>query len=111
MKLLEKILERKEQQIESALEAVTDMARFDWLENPCTRALLSYLELGELEIADTWATSAYTHESAEGTVQKNSEALGAIGNMRDILSWIDNNLRKGERNAEGSGIQDTGETR
>jgi hypothetical protein len=56
-----------------------------WLSHEATRTYIKYLENAITEYQDNWLNGAYTHENAEGTIQLNSEALGAAKTLVQAL--------------------------
>jgi len=62
-----------------------------WRQLPETQDLLKVLEEDVQNISEAWIDGAYTDTSAEGTAQKNSEALGKVRAIVDIIDWIRSN--------------------
>ena len=56
-----------------------------WLIHPVTEKHIDRLKEAKEEIKENWARGDYTTESIEGTIQKNSEALGSVGMIDQIL--------------------------
>lgn len=60
----------------------------EWQADQTTINLLKYLKEDKQNILEQWAGGSYTHETAEGTCQLNSQALGKAEALTDIINWI-----------------------
>lgn len=94
-----------EEDATNLLDASDEHDRQEWLENPCTKALLKYLECDLLRFIDQWVNGAFTGENADSTAQLNAKALGSIQTLDNILDWVKVNLRQRREldGTEGSG--------
>lgn len=63
--------------------------RSSWLQHPCTRALIHYLNADVLAIQENWSNGSYTTEDMYGTVQLNSEALGQFKAVSNVLDFVE----------------------
>ena len=55
-----------------------------WKAQDDTKAVFKYFEAVRKETMDIWASGGFTAESAEGTMQLNSEAIGMVKVLNDI---------------------------
>lgn len=59
-----------------------------WQELPCTKALLWAIIHSEMSHLDNWRNGRFTHPSAAGTAQQNSEALGVLKALNLVKDFI-----------------------
>lgn len=57
----------------------------DWLAHPVTVALNRYLKSKHQEFLVAWAEGRFTSETADATLQLNSNAIGRAGMLLEIL--------------------------
>ena len=65
------------------------MDKEDWLNLEQTKVLIKYLKFRRMELLETWASGGFTSESFDGTIQKNSEALGGVKELDTLISDIE----------------------
>ena len=69
-------------------EGTTTEERAQWLSHPLTKSLLASLEVDVLEQQDLWSNGAFTAEGADGTLQRNSEAIGRVSSIEETVQII-----------------------
>ncbi len=84
------------------LETMDENDRIEWLQNPCTGALLKYLECDMLRFVDQWVNGSFTGENVDATAQLNAKALGSMQTLDNILDWVQENLRKRKETIDGT---------
>lgn len=68
----------------------------EWKQHKVTKYLIESLERDVSEIQETWAAAAYTTEMESGTIQLNSQALGSIKAIREMLDFISSDMGSSE---------------
>lgn len=63
--------------------------REQWFQNPMTKYIIQTLNQGITDYKDAWMEGCFTHETAEGTVQKNSEALGKCQGIEECIEIME----------------------
>lgn len=73
---------------ETLLEPVTKEEYVAWLDHPLTKALRLHIQADVEDLKDQWVNGDFTHESVEGTNQRNAQALGRAQEADLILDLI-----------------------
>lgn len=60
-----------------------------WFHHPLTRELVDEVKQARQLIVDKWTAGQYTTETAEGTSQKNAQALGNIEMADEVVQWVE----------------------
>lgn len=63
----------------------------EWKQHEQTRDYVSRLKTAIVEAQENWAGGLYTHATADGTLQKNSEMIGFIMGLRQAIELIEEN--------------------
>lgn len=71
------------------LEELLPEEREQWLKHSCTQYLLLTLKGDYLDYHNAWETGVFTESDADGTVQQNSKALGALDAIRKLADGIE----------------------
>lgn len=74
---------------EELLSQLSEEEKIQWLQSPCTRALLLTLQGDYLDIHQAWEAGEFTSESVDGTAQSNTKALGQMDAVRLIAEYIE----------------------
>ncbi len=61
-----------------------------------TQELIKSLLESRADIKEAWSSGVYTAESADGTVQLNSKALGQLESLEGVLFWIEEGVEDDE---------------
>lgn len=56
--------------------------------------ILEELYTMQADIKENWARGTYTHQTVEGTIQANSEALGYIKATNELATYIETVLEE-----------------
>ena len=64
----------------------------EWKQHKVTKFLIKRLEDDTQEIKEMWAQGAYTLESESGTLQVNSQALGSLKAIGDLLDYLEGDM-------------------
>ena len=64
----------------------------EWKQNKVTKYLVETINADLELIKEVWTSGGYTTESQSGTIQLNSQALGSITAIRNVLDLIEDNL-------------------
>lgn len=60
----------------------------EWLQHDITKDLIKEIKDVITTLKDEWSSGAFTAESAEGTVQRNAQALGQVQALENTLDYI-----------------------
>jgi len=71
------------------IEEITSEEKIQWLNHPCTKALLLTLQGDYLDHHQAWESGNFTSEHAEGTAQMNAKANGSLEAIRLIAEYIE----------------------
>lgn len=71
------------------LDLASKNERDSWLQHPCTRSTIYSLQADIIDMLDMWSLGNFTAETAEGTIQLNSEALGQFKAARAVLDYVE----------------------
>lgn len=63
----------------------------EWKQHEMTREYAQRLKDAIIEAQENWSNGYYTHETVEGTVQKNAEVLGFIAGIRAAIELLSEN--------------------
>lgn len=63
----------------------------EWKQHEQTRDYVSRLKNAITQAQDNWSYGHYTHETSDGTAQKNAEILGFISGLREAIELIEEN--------------------
>ena len=72
----------------------------EWKDHKVTKYLRKYLEADLQETLEIWGGGGFTMESQSGTIQLNSQALGGVKTLSQLLDYLDSDM-----DAEESQIQ------
>lgn len=61
----------------------------EWAQLPVTREFRDKLKLDRAELMEAWARGQFTNITADGTIQKNSEAIGQVIAIDQIVEYIE----------------------
>ncbi len=65
------------------------MGMKEWATSPETKAFQEKLKEDRQLILEAWARGNFTSKSLEETCQKNSEHIGMVSAIDEIIAWID----------------------
>ncbi len=63
----------------------------EWKQHEMTREYVQRLKDAITDAQERWSNGYYTHETAEGTAQKNAEVLGFIAGIREAIELLSEN--------------------
>lgn len=91
MKQFDKLFDSDELREKAALllDELDISERTQWIQHPCTKALLLTLQGDYLDHHQAWEAGVFTSDSAEGTAQQSAKALGALDAIRLIATSIE----------------------
>ncbi len=87
--MINKSTEEMYSKAESLFSSVPQEEVLSWCKHPVTQSLMMSLYGDMAGYFEAWSNGDYTSETAEGTVQKNSKALGGVAAIESMLAWIE----------------------
>lgn len=76
-------------QSDDLLAQVSLEEKVQWLNHPCTMALLMTLKGDYIELHAAWESGEFVDQVADGTAQQNAKALGSLDEIRLIAEYIE----------------------
>lgn len=72
----------------------------EWKQSKVTKYLLQYIDDEVKSMQELWAAGGYTMESQSGTIQLNSQAIGSIKGLGQLLDFLESDMDAEEAEAK-----------
>ena len=91
MKTIRKIFDPQQyfNRVDELLGMLSKEERMQWLQHPCTQALVLQMEGEFIAQHEVWENGGFASDTVDGTALKSEAARGYIGCLHDISNFLE----------------------